>query len=55
MPWTVGDVEEHKKGLRDEEKKKWVSVANDTLKRCQQRGGKNCDALAIRVANGLTK
>lgn len=28
MPWTVADVERFKKGLSDEEKKKWVELAN---------------------------
>ena len=56
MPWTVADVDEHKKGLDADGKKKWVAIANDTLKRCKQRSGaKNCDAQAIRMANSLTK
>ena len=55
MPWTVADVDSFKKGLDAKGKKQWVAIANDTLKRCEQRGGKNCDALAITVANGTTK
>lgn len=53
MPWTVGDVERHKKGLSDAQKRRWVRVANDALRRCQARGGSNCDASAIRQANAV--
>lgn len=51
MPWTVGDVDEHKKGLTPAQKKKWVSVANGVLKDCQSKGGKDCEGKAIRIAN----
>jgi len=51
MPWTVADVDSKKKGLSPSQKKKWVSIANAALKRCQAKGGKNCDASAIRIAN----
>jgi hypothetical protein len=51
MPWTVKDVDRHKKGLTPAQKKKWVSIANGVLKDCQAKGGKGCDAKAIRVAN----
>lgn len=52
MPWTVKDVDEHKKGLTAKQKRKWVSVANSTLKECQEKGNSNCDAKAIKAANG---
>jgi len=51
MPWTINDVEEHKKGLTPEQKKKWVSIANGVLKSCQAEGGEDCDAKAIQIAN----
>ena len=51
MPWTVADVDKHKKGLTPAQKKKWVSIANGVLKDCKAKGGKGCDAKAIRVAN----
>ena len=51
MPWTVGDVDSHKKGLTPAQKSKWVSIANAALKRCQAKGGSGCDASAIRIAN----
>ena len=51
MPWTVKDVDSKKKGLNTEQKKKWVRIANSALKRCQDKGGSNCDASAIRIAN----
>lgn len=51
MPWTVKDVDGFKKGLTPAQKKKWVRIANSILKDCQSKGGKNCDAKAIRIAN----
>lgn len=51
MPWTVKDVPRFKKGLTTAQKKKWVKVANGALKSCQARGGKNCEASAIKIAN----
>ncbi|MCK5617277.1 hypothetical protein KAR91_86230, partial [Candidatus Pacearchaeota archaeon] len=51
MPWTVSDVERHKKGLTPAQKKKWVSVANGVLKSCKASGGKGCEGKAIRIAN----
>jgi len=51
MPWTVGDVDRHKKGLTTEQKKKWVSIANGVLKQCQEEGGSDCEGKAIRIAN----
>ena len=45
MPWYVQDVDAHKKGLNDEEKRQWVKVANRTL---DQTGD---DAKAIKEAN----
>ena len=53
MPWTVKDVEKHNKGLTDAQKKRWVEVANLTLENCRKKGGKDCDAFAIRQANGV--
>jgi hypothetical protein len=52
MPWTIADVDEHKSGLSDQEKRQWVRIANSALRRCKARGGSNCDASAIRQANG---
>jgi len=51
MPWTVSDVDSHKKGLTPVQKKKWVSTANSVLKDCQSKGGKDCEGKAIRIAN----
>lgn len=55
MPWTVDDVDSHKKGLDDKGKRQWVAVANSALKRCLDDGGdeKECAASAIRQANGV--
>jgi len=51
MPWTVKDVDGFKKGLTPAQKKKWVKIANGVLKDCQAKGGKDCEASAIRIAN----
>lgn len=53
MPWTTTDVDKHKKGLSEEGKKRWVSIANGVLKSCMKDGGSEdeCAASAIRIAN----
>jgi len=51
MPWSVGDVDHHKKGLTAAQKAKWVRVANGVLKDCLAKKGKDCDAKSIRIAN----
>ena len=57
MPWTVADVDKHKKGLTEKEKKQWVAIANSALSSCLKKGGKDnaCEASAIRQANGSVK
>ena len=51
MPWKIGDVEKHKKGLSEKEKKRWVELANGVLRECQDMRQEDCEAKAIRVAN----
>lgn len=51
MPWSVEDVDKHRKGLNDSQKKKWCSIANRTLKSCMAEGGKDCEGTAVRIAN----
>lgn len=54
MPWTTDeDVDRHFKGLTPAQKKRWREVANDALARCQEKGGAQCDASAIRQANAV--
>ena len=54
MPWkTDEDVEKHFKGLTPAQKTRWREVANDALARCEEKGGANCDASAIRQANSV--
>jgi len=53
MPWTVGDVEGHMKGLSASEKETWVEVANKALKSCEDAGRPDCDASAIKQANAV--
>ena len=49
MPFTVGDVEGHIKGLSDPQKKVWVGVANKEL------AGGATEGSAIRQANAVAK
>lgn len=53
MPWTVEDVDDHRSGLTDAEKERWVEIANSVLEECLEEGGghEECDARAIRIAN----
>jgi uncharacterized protein YdaT len=53
MPWSVGDVDKHKKGLTQKQKKRWVEIANSILRDCRETkpGSKDCEARAIRIAN----
>jgi len=53
MPWTVDKVDEHRKGLSDSQKKKWVRIANGVYKTCLAEGGddKKCAPRAIKIAN----
>lgn len=55
MPWNAADVDRFKKGLSPAKKRQWVSVANSTLARCKRDGGSNCEAQAIRAANGTVR
>lgn len=54
MPWTINDVEQHKAGLTDAEKQRWVSIANRVLEECLEDGDEaECEARAIRIANSV--
>jgi hypothetical protein len=57
MPWSVSNVDSHKKGLSDAGKKQWCRIANSVLKRCMAKGGseKECAVSAIRQANGVVQ
>lgn len=55
MPWTVSDVDKFKKGLTNEQKKKWVAIANKALAVCRKQDGADdleCEVKAIKQANG---
>lgn len=54
MPWTIDDVDQHKKGLSNKQKARWVSIANSVLQKCMKDGGeeKTCAVSAIKQANG---
>ena len=47
MPWTTEDVDRHRKGLSDAEKRLWIAVANQQLAEHDDEGR------AIREANGV--
>lgn len=54
MPWSIEDVEEHKKGLSEKQKRKWVKIANRVLQRCrtvEDKSEDECAEEAIRTAN----
>jgi len=53
MPWKIEDVDKHQSGLGDEQKKKWVTIANSALISCMKDGKdeEKCAGYAIRVAN----
>ena len=53
MPWTTDDVDKYHSGLSEEQKKKWVSIANSVLRTCVEKGGAEsaCAEKAIRTAN----
>ena len=55
MPWTLSDVDKYNKGLSPKQKGVWVKVANKALKACQDNGGDNCEASAIKQANAVVK
>jgi hypothetical protein len=57
MPYTVADVDKHKKGLSDKENEQWVAVANSVLAKCVKDGGEEaaCAAKAIQQASGVVK
>jgi hypothetical protein len=55
MPYSVEDVDKHKKGLTARQKRQWVAIANSVLRQCMDDGGDEgeCAASAIRQANGV--
>jgi hypothetical protein len=57
MPWTVDDVDKYNKGLSRKSARKWVAIANSSLKTCIAKGGtdETCAPKAIQIANGVVK
>lgn len=55
MPWTIEDVDKHKKGLSDKQKKQWVRISNAALRACLKKGGtdETCAPKAIMQANSV--
>jgi HK97 family phage prohead protease len=57
MPWTKDDIEKFNKGLTDDQKDKWLAIANSAYESCIKDGGsdESCAASAIKQANGAVK
>jgi len=57
MPWKTSDVDRFVKGLSRKQKRKWVAIANSSLKACMDGGGDDatCAPKAIRTASGVIK
>lgn len=51
MPWTPEDVDSHKKGLSPNQKVRWCKIANGVLDSCETANGRDCESLAIKIAN----
>jgi len=53
-PWAPSDATKHSKAADTPKKQQtWAKVANDALKRCQEKGGSDCEASAIKQANSV--
>lgn len=53
MPYSsIGDLPSSVKGTA-KQKRQYMHVFNSVYERCQKSGGKNCDAVAARQANGV--
>jgi hypothetical protein len=53
MPWNIEDVDKFKKGLSKKQKERWVRIANKVLETCKSDDGTDCEAKAIKQANGV--
>ncbi len=53
MPYKAEDADRFKKGMTDEQKQAWADIANSAMKTCQAKGGKDCEAYAIKTANAM--
>lgn len=52
MPWTAADAHGHTaKADTPHLQAAWAAAANNALASCQKKGGSDCDAHAIRIAN----
>jgi hypothetical protein len=54
---VFADVDRHKKGLTNAQKKQWVAAANTSLQDCLSDGGsqETCEGRAIRIANAAVE
>jgi hypothetical protein len=56
MPWTAEDAKEHTdKADTPKKQRAWARIANAVLRRCEGRGGDDCEAQAVRAANAFIK
>jgi hypothetical protein len=58
MPWTTKDVDKFKRGLSDDQKRRWVAIANGSLAECMEQNDAeeiDCEVRAIRIANATVE
>jgi hypothetical protein len=57
MPYTPGssNLPENVKKMPIDKRTQWCAVWNDSYKRCQEKGGRKCEGVAFRNANGVMK
>lgn len=54
MPWTSSDAKSHTgKADTPQKQKQWAKIANSALTSCMEKGGEDCEASAIKQANGV--
>lgn len=56
MPYSGPNDPKLPENVKDKpvkQRRRWVSVFNSAWDRCQKEGGKNCEGVAFRQANGV--
>ena len=51
MPWSPSEAKAHNSAAVGHKAVVWAHAANAFLAQCRAKGGKDCEAHAIRVAN----
>jgi cation transport regulator ChaB len=57
MPYKLdgSDAPANVQKLPAKRRKQWVKIWNSAFARCQAQGGKNCEQVAFKMANGVAK